>query len=178
MKENDPIRELRRWKKGESLKARKLNEPVDAINRISGGVRPPRQRMGGSRPVNPESLSKVQQFKVVSVQGDYLVCNPYDSLAAATNQTVLVAKPYLLRQTPFDGSSRDGVTYTYTDGTQRSADDGSETETQLITPSYVSGDIIYAIRNISGKTDTYDTLSLIIEWLDLNVDGRSWAEQV
>jgi hypothetical protein len=111
---NDPIREVRRWRRGNTLTAKHLNEPVDAINRISGGVRPPRQVSAGGRPVPNGSTTKIQQFKVVSLSSDVIVCKPYNSLTSTSGALVLVAKPYLLRQTPFDGLTRDGVTYTYT----------------------------------------------------------------
>jgi len=177
MEPNDPIRNIRQWKKGEPLKKARLNESVDAINRISGGITPPRQLSASARPIPTGSTSKVQQFVVNSVYGDYLSCYPYNGLQINTTAVILVAKPYLLRQTPFNGSSRNGVSYTYTSAIQRTATDGSTDETHVITPSYVTNDIIYAIRNIVGKTATYNSQLDIIEWLDMNVDGRSWAVQ-
>jgi len=181
-----PTQELVRWRKGDGLTAKRLNKTVDAVNRIVGGVRPPRQTV--SAPLSagaPGKSSKqgpiVAQFKVVSVEDDFLVCNDYDGLAAS-DVTTLVAKPYLLRRTPFDLLTRDGVEFIYGDAVERIAFDGEGTsETQRITPSYVAGDIIYAVRNIVGKTDVDDTDTESddkLDWLDLNVDGRSWAEVV
>lgn len=177
-KENMPVRELRRWRKGDTLKGTYLNEGVDAINRIIGGVKPPQQISAGGRPSasGPGSSTKIQQFTISGVYSDYLVCNPYDG-SVDTTQTVIIAKPYLLRQTPFDGGSRNGVSYTYTTSVSRSATDGSAVETQSVTPSYIGGDIIYAVRNIAGKTATYNAQVEIIEWLDINADGRAWAKE-
>jgi len=173
---NAPIRDVRRWRRGDKITDKRLNEGVDAINRIVGGVKPPRQVAAGGRPTVGSSGAKIEQLKVVTIGDDLLVCVPYDSLSADTENPFLVAMPYLLRRTPFDGLERDGITYTYIGSTSRDATDGSDTERQLITPSYVAGDIIYAARNITGKTDVRDINDVVIEWLDINVDGRAWAK--
>jgi hypothetical protein len=108
-------------------------------------------------------------------------------------------KPYKLRQTPFDGQtiSIEGtnITFTYATGDdlgkQRTADDGTTTETQLITPSYdvrveggYSGDEILAIYvGVSpGYTvDLSDNANAELKepavWHDMNTDGRAWAKE-
>jgi hypothetical protein len=37
------FRPVQRWSRGEPVSASKLNQIVDALNRINGGVRPPEQ---------------------------------------------------------------------------------------------------------------------------------------
>jgi hypothetical protein len=39
---------MHRWQDGERISSRKLNEPIDAINVLARGVRPPRQLLGQS----------------------------------------------------------------------------------------------------------------------------------
>jgi len=121
------------------------------------------------------TLNRPQQFRVQSVGNDHITCHTWDGTTEGTVD-VKVAKPYLLRRTPFDGETRDGITYTYSSAVEREADDGADTEDQVIVDSYIEDDIIYAIRRISGGTDvTVSTVDL--QWLDLNIDGRYWAKK-
>lgn len=72
-----------------------------------------------------------------------------------------VSKPWLLRQTPFDGVAFGGVTYEYTEVGARTATDAEDedvTETQQITPSYVVGEQLLTLGGV-----------------DLNTAGRCWA---
>lgn len=77
---------------------------------------------------------------------DHLECTD------AAGTVVMVAKPWLVRRTPFDGPARtrNGVTYAYTHDDRRIATVGippdEETEIQVVTPDFVVGDEIYAIR--------------------------------
>lgn len=177
-----PPKDIDRWKRGDVLTARRLNETVDTVNRILPGVRPPRQTF--STPLlSPSGTASggviVQQMKIVAVGNNFLECNPYDGLSVDTETSILVAKPYLLRRAPFEDNGRDDLTFTYTDGSTRTASNGSDTEDQVITPSYVAGDVIYAVRGVVGGTDVENTSATDdppVEWLDMNVDGRSWAK--
>jgi len=99
-----------------------------------------------------------------------------------------VAKPYLLRHTPFHGKRRDGLDYNYTSNVARTASKTTlgnppttVTENQVIVPKYVAGDVIYAIGRVFGPRDEFrvsasgpDVVST--RWLDMNVDGRFWAK--
>jgi len=99
-----------------------------------------------------------------------------------------VAKPYLLRRTPFHGKTRDGIEYSYTATTKRTAKKtvaGNPptvtTESQIIVPKYVKGDVVYAMGRIFGPKDEFRSSTTGTEvvqtrWLDLNVDGRYWAK--
>lgn len=171
-----PQETLKPYTKGEKLSARKLNRTVSAVNRLAGGLRPPRQTTSSPKNGTPGIGLAAKQFRVVSAHGDYLICNPQDGQSFTSDQ-VIVAKPYLLRRTEFEANGRNGITYEYTDDTQRTADDGDgTTETQHITPAYVEGDIIYAIRNFSGALMINDN-SQEAAWVDINCDGRSWAAE-
>jgi len=147
----------------------------------------------------------VGRFRVKSVEGDYIVCRFIEGEHEGTVD-VKIAKPFLLQKTPFDGVSRSGVTYTYTDdattgihtidvfGTdgnqQRIAtldSDTTDKEFQVIVPRYraavtggYEGDIIVAMRGMQGGpaavVDPGYSYAQRIDWLDLNVDGRTWCE--
>jgi len=64
------------------------------------------------------------------------------------NNTVLVAKPWLLRRTPFDGQTRDDVSYVYSADDRRVATVGiapdEETEIQEIIQRFVLDDEVWA----------------------------------
>lgn len=127
----------------------------------------------------PIAVAEVRQFKVVSVDGDYLIGHRWDGVVES-GDNVQIAKPYLLRRTPFDTLTRDGITYTYDSDTARTATNtAEETESQVIVPKYVVGDIIYATHHIDGGTDAYYTeaeASIQLTWLEDNRDGRAWAK--
>ena len=99
----------------------------------------------------------------------------------STEPTVFIAKPYLLRRTPFDGLTRNDITYAYDSDTQRVATDADDdTETQQVVPSYVAGDVVFAVRDFSGGTGAWTAPTnadpVEVVWQDLNVDGRAWAK--
>lgn len=189
-----PDLRLRRWQRGDPLTAKHLNEPVDAIVRLHAGVAPPSQVRSRGNPAPFE----VRAFKVLadlsdddpSVQGDYVWCERQGGSTSSEGEgdRIAVAKPYLLRRTTWDteanggdAESRNGVTYEYTSGYERTATitaTGQE-EDQIIVPSYQAGDVIYAVRGVMGGTgveidNNGDTTA--VEWLDLNADGRMWGQ--
>lgn len=166
-----PTRKIRPIQKGQRITARKLAEPVEAINRFTSGIAPIAQLAGSSS--KPLSIT-IARFVITSISGDYLVCREFDGTAQGTAD-VYISKPYLLRSSM---ASRAGVTFTYTDSQARSATDGSTTEDQSVTPSYVAGDEIYAVRGLvrgSGAFSDPDE-TRAIEWMDLNLDARAWAQ--
>lgn len=99
------------------------------------------------------------------------------------------AKPYLLRRTPFHSKTRDGIDYNYSSNVKRTASKTvpgnpptTTSETQVIVPKYVAGDVIYAVGHVFGKRDNHpvaqDSVEMVVtRWLDMNVDGRYWAKQ-
>jgi hypothetical protein len=107
--------------------------------------------------------------KVVTVSDDLLDC------ITLNGDLIKVAKPYLLRRTPFDNKTYNGVDYAYSSASERV---GTQTiggkqviETQIITPDYVVDDII-SIKKIANPlvigNDRY-------HWEDKNTDSRAWA---
>lgn len=96
-------------------------------------------------------LEDIRSFEITSIEDDFIGC---------TNGVIW--KPFLLRRTPFDGEIVNGITYTYSDGETRSATDGVDTETQLITPDYYIGEEILCVLTQIG-------------YVDLNTAGRCWA---
>jgi len=122
----------------------------------------------------PVSELLIKMFKVVSVEADYLICHSWDGTTEGTTP-ITVALPYLLRRTPFDFLTRKNITYTYTTNIEREADNGDDTETQVIVASYEIGDIIYGSQGVLGGTGVIDTAGDSVSWLDLNIDGRYWA---
>lgn len=127
----------------------------------------------------------VRRFRVKSEQADYVVCRlwyPAADSGAGVEGTVDVniAKPYLLRRTPFDGVAitypgAQVITYTYTQHYSRSADDTVDTETQVMTPRYFVNEQILAVRGIGGSTGVAVSGDWLV-WEDLNGAGRHWAK--
>jgi len=83
----------------------------------------------------------------------------------------------MLRKTGLDGvqvtyDSGAAITYTY-DATnpewKRTANDGSSTITQVLTPSYAVGEYLHVVPCNTG-------LSAAPTYQDLNTCGRHWAE--
>lgn len=138
------------------------------------------------------------QFVVLQEFGDYLLCTPfyqpsdkegqefapqmYDaSLGHDSKIQCYVAKPYLLQQTPWNGSSvtvnGQYVTYDYPSTGNRTYTTGSSSTkvSQQITPSYFPGDVILAIQSITGLKDSS---GFPILWMDLNVAARQWMNAI
>lgn len=122
-------------------------------------------------PMNAGALVGSARFRLKSVASDHLVCRSWDG-AAEGAVDVLVAKSFLLRKTPFDGQSRNGVAYVYTTDVERVADNGTATETQVVVEPYVVGDEVYATRQPLRGTGVEG-----VDWLDDNRDGRAWAKK-
>lgn len=143
-------------------KVRPFNMRTTPFNPLTGKYMP----LQGSSETDPGIPLEVKIVAVASDQGDYLVC------ADLFQQGLAVAKPYLLRRTPFDGETVNSITYTYYDAATRLADDGDATETQYITPSYYVGEQLLVIAHRTYlETDTGSN----IVWEDMNTAGKSWA---
>jgi len=158
------------FEKGQRLSASQLNELVNALNKLRG-VTPPQQQ------IDPVPY-RVQQFKIVSIDYDFLTCNEWFGGVKGTRGKlqIKVAKPYLLRKTPFVSPEpdRSGIEYTYS-GTQARTADNGDTEDQVVVPSYVVGDIIYACSPIVNGTGVLNG-KITLDWIDCNFDGRAWAK--
>lgn len=175
---------LRRWKVGDPFSASHLNEAVEAVMRLMGGANPAQQVVarGEVTPAAP------RMFRVLTVEADYIRCESQDgTFENDGNEDVWnIAKPYLLRRTPFEGTdasgatrTRNGITYSYADNESRTATltATGATEDQAIVPSYQAGDILYAIGPMAtGVRFDRDDDTVDVEWLDLNTDGRTWGQ--
>ena len=153
MGDKNNYRGLQPWYRGDPLTANKLNQPVDVLNAL-GGTAPPSQKLE-----NPLNFFKVQAFKVVRVEVDYVVGLTWDTHEKGVDE-VKIALPFLLRQKPFDELQERTIslrqlvlTYEYTDNVTRTATNADdEEEDQTIVPSYEEDDIIYAMRGIGGAS--------------------------
>jgi hypothetical protein len=167
MPRNTPDKKAQRFRRGQrTIPERQLNSLVDGVNRALIGVNAiqqprPHGKGGGG--------STVVVLTLVSQADNYLVCEDDDS------NEFIVAKPYELRTDPWDGNTIGGIAYSYTSPSERVAD---STETQYITPSYITGGEIYAIKP-QGGTGINDGASppTDIIWLELN-QGRAWAAEI
>jgi len=166
---------LKRWRSREPVDHRPLNETNRAVEAITRGVRPPKQiGLDADGPITIRA-GDVARFRLVSVAGDYLVCEPFDG-TEPTGPTVFVAKNYILRRNPFDGKSRNGITYNYTSDVSRTASSLGDTEDQVVVDPYVAGDEIWATYAPTGGTGV-QAGDETVEWLDDNRDGRAWAHE-
>ena len=159
----------------QSIGSRQMNRMRQALRNIAGGVQPPTQ----VDPIAGTTGTEAQQLRITETSGaDHVVAETWDGETAGS--IIYVAKPYLLRQTPFDGETRNSISYVYTDANTRTASKAGESDiTEVITTSYQIGDIIYAMSPIAGGlavTITIDGLPVNPTWLDINVDGRVWSE--
>lgn len=150
-----------KFTRGRKIRAAALNEIVE---KVSDGVDAPKQG------ANVAAAVRVARFTIVSISADYLSCRPVNTPGGSL---VYVARPYLVRSR----ASHAGISYTYTDAQNRSASDGVDTEDQRVTPLYVAGDEIKAVRVIGGTGVTAaDGASIVYE--DQNNDARQWAKVI
>lgn len=170
------IGNLENWNRGDDLEARKLQQPVDTLKSL-GGVAPPKQEIPSGKSI------QLKMFKVDRLDTDVIICFTWNGIEKGTDE-IKVALPFLLRQTPFDvttriGAARAGIEYEYSDNNKRLATNvDDEEEDQIIVDSYEVDDIIFAMKGIFGGTSLYHddpTNEKPVVWLDTNVDGRYWA---
>ena len=145
-----------------------------------------------------------RRVKVVSDQGDYIVCEldwSYAVRGGKSNNfgeggkvTIYVAKPYYLRKTPFDGQTITynfgDVTYVYSSNTARIATYATANERcgvgdhdEFIWPPYKADDYIWYTAIVPTPDqdilDTYaegNSVRQAAYFIDENRDGRHWAD--
>ena len=125
-----------------------------------------------SMPSKHGRIGSMQVFKIVNIDDDVLEC--VRTNVHGGSSIVYVAKSHLLRRTPFDGNTRNGISYVYSDPQTRVATNAStmQTETEVIVPSYQPDDLISAQTGMIGGTGITG-----VKWQDVNYDGRAWASQ-
>ncbi len=173
LRRGDVLRRPKRFRTGEIIPgAKRLNELADPLTRL--GI--PAVSVEAVPPQAP--YLQVYQARVNFIVGDYLQVRELTVLPDGTEiegpVDILVAKPWTLRRTPFDGLVFNNFLYSYIDQSTRDATDQSpprKTERQYITPPYYLNSTIYCVRTVRGGT----SVSLSIQGLDLNVDARAWA---
>lgn len=131
----------------------------------------------------PAAPPVIRYMRVQSVEADYITAIAYNPATdTEIGAEISVAKPYGIRQTPFDGqtiSYDDGTSLSYSYSTQRkrTATDTSDssTEEQVVTPDYFVDDEIQAMRMNTGLQDTSGN---DIMWVDMNtMTPRYWATE-
>lgn len=121
---------------------------------------------------------QIKQFRVKSVQNDYLVCREFDGTTELETD-VNVAKPFELRRTGWHGvtvtytlesilGAQASVSYAYQTATYRIA---NGTEHQGIRPFYVPDQTVIFASKVENGTGVEDA----DEWIDINTAGRAWA---
>ncbi len=165
--------QIERWARADPLLHGRLNETVDAVNRI-------RRTLGGgqvNRGAIPDEAPadvgiELGVFEVQTITRDYLDCKRFINDVLDTT-IVSVMKPYRLAEVNW--GTIGGVSLTFEANQRAAATDGATNETWKVTPVYVVGDIILAIQT---DTDTFvdNAGGERIVWCDLNTDGRAWAK--
>ena len=168
---------ITRVRRGEPLKikADDWNRMADVAERTDAGPGTLVDSTGVYRSDPERKISLVAQ--IVTIHDDYLACTVYDERRQLAGGNVKVAKPWMLRRTPFDGiaivyPNGQTITYTYVDDRERDADDGATNETQVMTPDYYVGEVIDAFEKMTGVLLPDGTYAI---WQDRNTCGRFWA---
>lgn len=176
------------WSRGTVIEAQDLDRIVSALAKhIVGGdgiiirrdgvntiISAARRPLAG---VGVTGGAAVSWAMVTGLEDDYVTCVEYSPDSTSTGGASLnVAKPYHLRRTPFDGETVTYLTgseliYTY-DATnpeyKRTAENAlGYVETQQITPSYFSGEVLTIAETVTGVTG--------VEWLDISSFSKFWG---
>lgn len=191
---------ITKWQRKKAITSDRLNEIRDQVTASLQGAdglavsEIGRHRIirNNKHPANPFAIS-LFRVRVKEIKDDHLVCKLFIPDAATGKQEdtpdIFVAKPFELRKTAFDTKTftypnGQNITYTFASSVQdeRTADDGTDTETQIMTPQYFVDTEIIAIRGIDGSTGVTITVTDVVEpirleWEDINNAGRFWAKK-
>jgi hypothetical protein len=116
--------------------------------------------------------AEINRYRLVTEGGDTLSCFLLDADGADTGSEVLIAKPPLLRRTPFDGQTYNGISYVYTGNSARGATKGAATQDEIVIYPYLDGISIIHALNVSNGTGITDVVLI-----DTNVDARLWGRK-
>lgn len=139
--------------------------------------------------IDEKGGSIIQQFRIVGFSGfpDTITAKTWDGMTLGT-EIIQIAKPFTLRRKPFEGFIWNDITYSFQSNIDRTANKTipgnpprEQTERQVIVPAYTVDQTIYAAKEVVGGVgatyDDDDGVAQNAKWLDLNVDGRSWAKK-
>lgn len=126
-----------------------------------------------AREARPPRLG-LYQVLVKTIDDNVLTCVYYDG--TTEGQTIYVAMPHELRRAAWEGQTVSGVTYTYSSSQTRSATDGVDTITEVITPLYVADYTRLIVARVDNLEDLTDGSSNVADFMDLNAGGRQWAD--
>jgi hypothetical protein len=158
---------------------------VDAVTEMRRGKRPSRQvvQPSGGRKGEPGKL-EVKLVFFYELHSSNIYDHPgYLKCIEKPETLINVALPYLLRMTPWrntgrpwEGQPTANYTYVYHNALSRTAFNVSTgvAEVQEITPSYQDRDPLLIMR-VSEDVLWFDENPREIEWMDMNIDARSWA---
>jgi len=161
------------WTVGQVITAEALNAPIGKLNEILSGVKPAVQVESA-----PGVSAVVAQVQLTTLARDLNMCKMFVN-GVASGAEFPVAKPRALRHLG-DTTTVNGITYTRVSAQKRTATRGSDSETQVVTPTYFVGAVFYAVGNIeNGPIKALDSNGVLIdcEWVDLNTDAREWAKE-
>lgn len=172
-----PIEQVREVRAGEVISQELLNRPAKAINRLIGHINRPGQLIRKTTATPGQSFPPTM-FRVIANHADHITAQRFDG-EEPSGDVVNIAKRWDLRRTPFDEKTVDGKSYVYTNDNERVATRGEITETQLITPDYFDGAVIWATNNPHGGTGVIldvggDGVFVPLTWL-ADVDSRDFA---
>jgi hypothetical protein len=165
-------RQASRVVRGQKLLAEDWNDIIRRLLRLEDRFR----SLQGK--VNPAQL---HAFLYVASFGDAIEALSVNYDTGAPGVKTYLAKPWTMRPTV---TTRGGHVYAYTTDYERTDTFGGNVETQVLTPGYEDGDLIFAmiatrttgvVVNFPGPDpppgNTY------LKWQVINVDGHQWAQK-
>lgn len=117
---------------------------------------------------------------ITAINNDYLTIS-YQPDGLDEAEDVLIAKPFMLRKTPFDGQTVNSITYAYDedDENKRIATEDGEDREEYLRPAYYVGEEITIARipqEITVENDSGAEIEL--RYVDANTSGKSWVESL
>lgn len=112
----------------------------------------------------PQDFTRQLRFK--TMDADHIVCRSWNGTQEGDSD-LIVAKPYLLRNTPFDGLEYNGLQVS---SRPNHKDRRLGEEPQSVYPPYVVNDVLFGTRNVTQATGVP-----FATYVDDNRDGRGWV---
>lgn len=113
-------------------------------------------------------------FVISSVNADTLTLTPHNGDGVILGgSSVLAAKPYRQRRTPFDGNIIDGKTYTYSSNIKRMVLTETESYIEIIDPPYSIGKDLEFATKVNGPSGIDDAV-----YKSDNTEARRWSRDL